>query len=460
MINLLKKKICMILFIMLCIIILNAQNVNPVKNLTGNCNNGKVTLNWGEPDLNLGEGFWLTYASNNLMGYIGTGQEGEVRSAARFTASDLTDKGVTSGDKIALMQIILNGDDCSDLYLHVYDGGMLIPYINIFMAGTLQVEQRVDLATIDNNWTTIPLNAPHTIDLSKELWFGFSVYASDYSSPLAYDWGPGVENKSDLIWTMSTLGVGLWSTLYAASSNEYSLNACIKAYITKNDIPLLSKYYIYQDDEKIAETTSRTYSIEGVDFGQHNFCVVAVYNNNAQSAEVCRTINCNEVCNSPANLAVSYSEECDKATLTWTAPTTDILIKFNVYRDGTLIESSIEETTYVDEDFDKNVEHVWNVETVCQTVVSNQIKITKPACTLNINEPLSNISIYPNPASKTVTVKADNFQKVEIYNTFGQLIEVTSTYTVDVSTYSAGIYFFKVYDVNNALAIRKVTILR
>ena len=86
----LHKTFCILLISVLCTG-LHAQTVNPVKNLTATCDaNGKVTLNWLAPDISPGEGFWLTYSSNNILGAVGTGQDGEVTSVARFTASDLT----------------------------------------------------------------------------------------------------------------------------------------------------------------------------------------------------------------------------------------------------------------------------------------------------------------------------------------------------------------------------------
>ena len=456
----LQKTVCVVLFATLYAGILNAQTPNPVKSLTGNCNNyGKVTLNWGAPDVGTSDGFWLTYSSNSIMGTIGTGAEGEIRSVARFTASDLTAKGVTAGHKIAMLQYAINGEECSDFKLQVYDGGMLIPIIGIFTSGTLRVDQPVDLATVANGWTTTILTNPHTIDVSKELWFGYSVYAREESMPLGYDWGPGVENKSDLIWTMSTLGVGMWTTLYAATQNQYSLNACIKAYITKQDIPIFKRYDVYCEGEKIGETTNKNYIIEGVMPGEHKYCVVAVYENSLQSAEVCVTVGCKEVCNVVTNFAVEYAEGCENATLTWKAPGTYAFpLQYNVYRDGTQIAGPIDETTFVDDTFDKTVEHTWNIETVCPTLLSNKVNKKLPACGVGVNEFINSISIYPNPASQTVTVQANNFQKVEVYNTFGQFIEVKTTPIVDVSNYSSGIYIFKLFDTENNVANKRVTV--
>jgi hypothetical protein len=51
------------------------------------------------------------------------------------------------------------------------------------------------------------------------------------------------------------------------------------------------RYDIYQDEIKIGETTDALFVIEGVEY-LHNFCVVAVYNNEEQSYPVCIEIEC------------------------------------------------------------------------------------------------------------------------------------------------------------------------
>ncbi|MCL2436085.1 MAG: T9SS type A sorting domain-containing protein [Lentimicrobiaceae bacterium] len=76
-----------------------------------------------------------------------------------------------------------------------------------------------------------------------------------------------------------------------------------------------------------------------------------------------------------------------------------------------------------------------------------------------INEnTLGNILIYPNPASGVVTIGVDKFSKVEIYNTFGQLVKVEATSVVDVSNFSAGVYIFKVYDFDEKVGVKRVVV--
>jgi hypothetical protein len=456
----LHKTISVVLIVMLCFG-LNAQTMNPVKNLTGNCsNNGKVTLNWAPPDIQSGDGFWLSYSSENIYGTIGTGSEGEVMSVARFTASDLTTFGVTAGDKIVMLQFALNKQGCSNLTMKVWQGGsfLVIPIINLVIAnpGTEMVDERVNLEQVGNGWSTFALKNPPAINLSSELWFGYSVYAEATAYPLSYDEGPRISNKSDII----NFG-DQWTTLYLATQQEYSLNACIKAFVSKNDIPQVVRYEIYKDDVKIDQTTSNTFTIDGMMPGQRNFCVVAVYDNGESSAKVCSTITCNEVCETVPEIAVVYSDNCDKATILWTAPGPYAFqTNYNVFRDGVQIAGPIEETLFVDVTFDKTKATTWSVETACLTLISNKVNIDKPACSIGVNEYEKNAVIYPNPASRTVTIQFQHFKKVEIYNPVGQLVKISHTPTVDVSSYNSGLYFFKLFDSDNNVVNKRVSVIK
>ena len=70
------------------------------------------------------------------------------------------------------------------------------------------------------------------------------------------------------------------------------------------------------------------------------------------------------------------------------------------------------------------------------------------------------ITVYPNPAFSTVTIEANNFSKVEIYNIFGQLLQIAKTQVVDVSAFNAGVYFFKVFDVESNSVVKRVVVVR
>lgn len=54
------------------------------------------------------------------------------------------------------------------------------------------------------------------------------------------------------------------------------------------------------------------------------------------------------------------------------------------------------------------------------------------------------ITVYPNPTSGLLVIKANTLQQVEIYSISGILLETTLNKEVDLSQYSKGIYFLKI----------------
>ena len=75
-----------------------------------------------------------------------------------------------------------------------------------------------------------------------------------------------------------------------------------------------------------------------------------------------------------------------------------------------------------------------NVQYVDLTsVTENQVKV---------------FSVFPNPASESIVISGEGFQKAEIYNTVGQKVMETTMNIINVSDLQSGIYMLKVYDAN------------
>ena len=70
----------------------------------------------------------------------------------------------------------------------------------------------------------------------------------------------------------------------------------------------------------------------------------------------------------------------------------------------------------------------------------------------------SAFSIYPNPTSGMVTVEGENVVAVAIYSATGQLINVVTNTTVDMSAYGAGVYFFNIIDSANNSTVQRVVV--
>ncbi len=162
----------------------------------------------------------------------------------------------------------------------------------------------------------------------------------------------------------------------------------------------------------------------------------------------------------PENFAI-VSQDCD-LTMTWDAPAGVTGITYNVYKAGTLVASKLTTTTYTTSVETTQV-FEWCVETMKDALVSaERACASNTACGVGIGtNTLDHVTITPNPASTTIHIKGD-VSKVEIYSTLGQLIETHTgdVSVVDVSTYSAGIYFLKLYNANNETITKKQIIHR
>lgn len=74
---------------------------------------------------------------------------------------------------------------------------------------------------------------------------------------------------------------------------------------------------------------------------------------------------------------------------------------------------------------------------------------------------VTNISVYPNPASSFVRINAEGFSKVSIINIVGQTMYEGNNFnevTLDVTTWPAGMYLVNFYDVNGNTLSRKLIV--
>ena len=76
-----------------------------------------------------------------------------------------------------------------------------------------------------------------------------------------------------------------------------------------------------------------------------------------------------------------------------------------------------------------------------------------------INEKISELLIYPNPAKNTLTI-IGNYTSSTIYDVFGKAV-LTTDYqnTIDVVSLSNGVYFMHI-NTNNAITVKKITIAK
>jgi len=79
--------------------------------------------------------------------------------------------------------------------------------------------------------------------------------------------------------------------------------------------------------------------------------------------------------------------------------------------------------------------------------VSNPIMVTTVGINRQNNVNL-NVSIYPNPSTGIFQIRSDKkIEKIEILNNIGQIIMSTNSTTIDLSSYTKGVYIAKVYTI-------------
>ncbi len=79
---------------------------------------------------------------------------------------------------------------------------------------------------------------------------------------------------------------------------------------------------------------------------------------------------------------------------------------------------------------------------------------------INVNDIKSNIFVYPNPATTTLTVANENALSIEIFNLNGQKVaEYNNTNTANVADLAQGTYMVKVVTNNNVIT-QKINIVR
>ena len=100
-----------------------------------------------------------------------------------------------------------------------------------------------------------------------------------------------------------------------------------------------------------------------------------------------------------------------------------------------------------------------SVNTTSYMLVDN-VKVV--ASSLGINErELSNVSVYPNPASGVVNVSVEGNAKFQLFNISGQSVmsrDISGTTSIDVSSLNSGIYFSRITGESGAVKTIKLQI--
>lgn len=77
----------------------------------------------------------------------------------------------------------------------------------------------------------------------------------------------------------------------------------------------------------------------------------------------------------------------------------------------------------------------------------------------DIDDKLTQIKIFPNPASNYINFSGAEIQAIEIYNSTGRLVKKDfNTNRIDVNDLNKGFYLIKLYDINNSNVTKKIIV--
>lgn len=174
--------------------------LNPPTNLTADVVGNDVTLNWVSPEAPPA-GTWLTWSQDVLGNSVGTNSAANFDVAHRWPVADLTQY---VGSSITQVKFVPAEAACT-YTIKVWRGG------SATNAGTLVTSQLVANPTIDD-WNTVTLNTPVTINANQELWIGYNCNATA-GYPAGCDNGPQIDGKGNMIYFNNA-----WSELDALSA--------------------------------------------------------------------------------------------------------------------------------------------------------------------------------------------------------------------------------------------------
>lgn len=150
-------------------------------------------------------------------------------------------------------------------------------------------------------------------------------------------------------------------------------------------------------------------------------------------------------------------------TSTNTVKEADVFLGYNVYRDGSVINGSLVATeSYDDENLAVGLYDYYVTAVYDEGESDPSNTVTVDVITGLVENAADVMSIYPNPATSLVNVKADEeIISVELFNISGQQVMNTavgsSSYRFDVSNQPSGIYYIKVNTKTNS-TIKKMSI--
>ncbi|HLO90820.1 MAG: T9SS type A sorting domain-containing protein [Chloroflexota bacterium] len=167
----------------------------------------------------------------------------------------------------------------------------------------------------------------------------------------------------------------------------------------------------------------------------------------------------------PTNLTYEVTGQVF-VNLTWNSPV-DLggnLLGYNVWRNGTIIQSLITDTTYVNE-VTVNGGYSYMVTAVYdngESEPTNTVEVEITGVGVNSPDLIENLRVYPNPASDIINIKADeSIIKLQLVNIAGQIVyesnAVASETVINTSDLTQGLYMLNITS-DKGTVTRKISI--
>jgi hypothetical protein len=144
---------------------------------------------WEAPDVPVCQ-LWLFWDNGENFTTIGLNDGGDFSVAARWEPDQLAG---LDNNCITKVNFFMGDDDFDDIIVRIWKGTN---------AADLIYEQYVTGMINANQWNTVVLNTPVPIDISEELWVGYTIVGQQYGKfPVGCDAGPAVVGYGNKITT-------------------------------------------------------------------------------------------------------------------------------------------------------------------------------------------------------------------------------------------------------------------
>ncbi|MCK4654989.1 MAG: T9SS type A sorting domain-containing protein [Candidatus Cloacimonetes bacterium] len=488
----------------------NLPTYQPPENLVATVvNYNDVHLEWIQPPT----GGVLAHHSGYDNNGIGAGLT-EWYCAARFDASDLADY---YGSDLTTINVHIRSTYFTYVGIKVWEGG------SVGNPGTEIYNEEITTSVLIEDWTNHILTAPIPLVEGNEYWLGYEIHMFG-DCPCSVDAGPAVPEKGDwmymylLGWQEMSVAYGLdynWciegvvgngdNILCTNPTDKKRANMKVKTHhfrnMVSNGIPevltshprkkriennkesrILLGYKVYRDNVVIAEIgdpNTLTYDDEGLDAGDYEYYVTAIYVDPAGESDPSNIETATIYLPPPENAEGYYQPP--NIMIIWDPPAGGRnLSYYRVYRDYILIGDYITSLFYIDVNPPSN----WQVYYITamydggyESGPSNYIinPINAEGNILPIKTKL--LGNYPNPFNPTTTISYQLPENSEvtliIYNIKGQKVKTLVNEVLPTGEHStiwngrdsdgnqvgSGIYFYKLR-VGNYQKVKKMLLIK